>query len=136
LEPSHDERDFLRLGGEYRHARRSEEEAPMDRNDPPDLRGVWTRGDDPQELVLSDGSRLRLEPETLNGDDAVWQRTDGRDETSGSVSVPEAFELAGEAYSDYVAVRTRAEAEWLRTLAEWCRAEATRLEGGLAAAAG
>ena len=51
------------------------------------------------------------------------------------MSVPEAFELAGEAYSDYVAVRTRAEAEWLRTVAEWCRAEAGRLEGGLRAAA-
>lgn len=107
----------------------------MDRNDPPDLRGVWTRGDDPKELVLSDGSRLRLEPGMLNGGDAAWQRTDGRDETSGAVSVPEAFDLAGDAYSDYVAVRTRAEAEWLRTVAEWCRTEAGRLERGLDAAA-
>src|SRR5688500_10509163 len=106
----------------------------MDRNDPPDLRGVWTRGSDPQALVLSDGSRLRLEGALGHGQ-ADWQRTDGRDETAGQVSVPEAFELAGEAYSDYVAVRTRAEAEWLREVAEWCRTEAGRLDRGLIAAA-
>ena len=106
----------------------------MDRNDPPDLRGVWTRGSDPQELVLSDGSRLRLEAEVASSGDDAWRRTDGRDETSGPVSVPEAFELAGETYSDYVAVRTRAEVEWLREVAAWCRAEAARLEGGLAVA--
>jgi hypothetical protein len=107
----------------------------MNRNDPPDLRGVWTRGDDPQELVLSDGSRLSLEAETPGRGGPAWRRTDGRDETAGRVSVPEAFELAGEPYADYVAVRTRSEAEWLRTLAEWCRTEAGRLERGLAAAA-
>jgi hypothetical protein len=106
----------------------------MDRNDPPDLRGVWTRGDDPQELVLSDGSRLSLEAGPTGRAEAAWHRTDGRDGTAGEVSVPEAFELAGEAYSDYVAVRTRAEAEWLRAIAEWCRTEAGRLEGELAAA--
>ena len=106
----------------------------MDRNDPPDLRGVWTRGDDPQELVLSDGSRLQLEGAFGRGQ-ADWQRTDGRDDTAGPVSVSEAFELAGDAYSDYVAVRTRAEAEWLREVAEWCGTEARRLEQGLTAAA-
>lgn len=100
-----------------------------------DIRGVWTRGTDPQELVLSDGSRLLLET-GLGGDgEAGWHRTDGRDETAGHVSVPEAFELAGDAYNDYVSVRTRAEAEWLRAIAEWCRAEAGRLETGLTHAA-
>ena len=68
--------------------------------------------------------------------DAAWQRTDGRDETSGAVSVPEAFELAGEAYSGDVAVRTRAEAEWLRArLQSGAAPKAARLEGGLQAAA-
>ncbi len=99
------------------------------------IRGVWTRGTDPQELVLSDGSRLALDS-GLNGDGEVgWRRTDGRDATEGSVSVPEAAELAGHAYEAYVAVRTRAEAEWLRAISESCRREASRLEAGLIAAA-
>ena len=105
----------------------------MDRNDPPDIRGVWTRGDEPQELVLSDGSRLRLEAGAPGSGGAQWRRTDGRDGTAGTVSVPEAVELAGEAYSDYVEVRTRAEAEWLRSVADWCQDEAQRLDQGLAA---
>jgi hypothetical protein len=99
-----------------------------------EIQGVWTRGADPQELVLSDGSRLLLES-GLDGEGEVgWRRTDGRDATDGAVSVPEAVELAGGEYEGYVAVRTRAEAEWLRAIAEWCRVEASRLEGGLAAA--
>jgi hypothetical protein len=101
-----------------------------------DIRGVWTRGSDPQELVLSDGSRLLLETGLGGEGEAAWRRTDGRDETEGRVSVPEAFELAGDAYTDYVAVRTRAEAEWLRAVAEWCGTEAGRLERGLSHAAG
>ena len=102
----------------------------MERDDH-DIRGVWTRGSDPQELVLSDGSRLTLEPGMSAEGGVGWRRTDGRDETAGTVSVPEAYELAGEPYSDYVSVRTRAEAEWLRAIADWCATEASRLERGL-----
>jgi hypothetical protein len=100
------------------------------------IRGVWTRGEDPKELVLSDGSRLLLESGRAGDGVAGWRRTDGRDETEGTVSVPDAFDLAGDEYAEYVAVRTRAEAEWLRSIGEWCGAEASRLEQGLGAVAG
>jgi hypothetical protein len=106
-----------------------------------EIRGVWTRGDEPKELVLSDGSRLLLESGTPEADADTdhagpgWRRTDGRDETAGAVSVPEAIELAGDDYAGYVEVRTRAEAEWLRAIADWCGTEAARLERGLVAAA-
>jgi len=105
-----------------------------------DIRGVWTRGSEPKELVLSDGSRLTLGADGADGADGAagggvnWQRSDGRDETSGTVSVPKALELAGDHYSPYIRVRTRAEAEWLRSVADWCSAEATRLDQDLAAA--
>lgn len=99
-----------------------------------EIHGVWTRGEDPKELVLSDGSRLLLESATPETPGTGWRRTDGRDETAGRVSVPEARELAGEDYLDYVEVRTRAEAEWLRAIADWCGTEAGRLEQGLAVA--
>ena len=74
------------------------------------ITGVWTRGTHPQELVLSDGSRLLLESSVGGDGEVAWRRTNGRDVTEGSVSVPEALDLAGDVYSDYVAVRTRAEA--------------------------
>jgi len=99
-----------------------------------DVRGVWVRGRDPKELVLSDGSRLRLEAGLGADGEMGWQRT-GDDGETAPVSTEEAFDLAGRAYGRYVAVRTRAEAEWLRAIAEWCRSEALRLERGLAAAA-
>ena len=99
-----------------------------------EIRGVWTRGNAPQELVLSDGSRLLLESSVSGDGEVAWRRTDGRDATEGPVSVPEALDLAGEVYSDYVEVRTRAEAAWLRAIAEWCHTEATRLEQDLVAA--
>ena len=99
------------------------------------IRGVWVRGDDPKELVLSDGSRLLLEPSASEDGDVGWRRTDGRDGTAGTVSVPEALELAGAGYGDYVTVRTRAEAEWLRAVAEWCAAQASRLDRELGVAA-
>jgi len=99
-----------------------------------DIRGVWTRGSEPKELVLSDGSRLTLGADGASGGGVNWQRSDGRDETFGTVSVPKALELAGDHYSPYIRVRTRAEAEWLRSVADWCSAEATRLDQDLAAA--
>jgi len=106
----------------------------MEEHEDDGIRGVWTRGADPKELVLSDGSRLVLEPGLTGDGEVAWRRTDGRDATEGEVSVPEALDLAGEHYQGYVAVRTRAEAAWLRAISEWCRIEASRLEGGLAAA--
>lgn len=96
-----------------------------------EIRGVWTRGEDPKELVLSDGSRLALEPDDQAGGKLAWRRSHGRDETEGSVSAADARALAGEEFSGYVGVRTRSEAEWLRAVADWCRGEATRLEGEL-----
>jgi hypothetical protein len=98
-----------------------------------ELRGVWTRGDDPKELVLSDGSRLLLRPADQGR--VEWRRNDERNGGEQTVTVPEALELAGEDFAGYVAVRTRAEAEWLRELAAWCGREADRLEGELAVVA-
>jgi hypothetical protein len=97
-----------------------------------ELRGVWTRGEDPKELVLSDGSRLGLRP--VEQGRVEWRRNDELNGGERTVSVPEAFELAGQEFARYVAVRTRAEAEWLRELAAWCGREAERLEGELARA--
>jgi hypothetical protein len=91
-----------------------------------DLRGVWTRGDEPKELVLSDGSRISLAD---GGHGRVlWRRTDSRDGGDEMISYHRALELAGDEFSDYVRVRTRAEAGWLRAVAEWCGGEAERLE--------
>lgn len=91
-----------------------------------ELRGVWTRGAEPKELVLSDGSRLVLQP--AEGGSVLWRRTEGRDGDGGALSVGEALDLAGDEFADYVAVRTRAEAEWLRTIADWYGREAERLD--------
>ena len=95
-----------------------------------DLRGVWVRGETPKELVLSDGSRLRLEPAELGR--VEWRRTDELHGGEERISTARARELAGEEFADYVGVRTRAEAEWLRAVADWCSVEATRLERELA----
>lgn len=91
-----------------------------------DLRGVWTRGDEPKELVLSDGSRLCLADEGSGR--AHWRLTATANGGDRTVSYDRALELAGDEFSDYVRVRTRAEAGWLRTVAEWCDGEAARLE--------
>lgn len=96
-----------------------------------ELRGVWTRGADPKELVLSDGSRLALQPAEQGR--VLWRRTESRDGDEATMSVGEAVELAGDEFADYVTVRTRAEAEWLREVAEWCGEEAHRLDHELAA---
>jgi hypothetical protein len=95
-----------------------------------EIRGVWTRGEEPRELVLSDGSRLGLRPPERGA--IRWERRDERDGGPRPLSVPDALELAGDDYECYVTVRTRAEAEWLREVAEWCGREADRLEGELA----
>ncbi len=92
------------------------------------LRGVWTRGESPKQLVLSDGSRLDLQH--AESGPVLWRRTESGD-GDRVMSVSEALEVAGEEFSGYVAVRTRSEAEWLRAVAEWCSGEADRLEGEL-----
>jgi hypothetical protein len=94
-------------------------------------RGAWLRGEEPQELVLSDGTRLRLEPAEQGR--VEWRRHDGLEDRARRISTGEASELAGE-FAGYVAVRTRAEAAWLRAVADWCGTEASRLERELAAA--
>lgn len=91
-----------------------------------ELRGVWTRGAAPKELVLSDGSRLVLQAAERGR--VLWRRTEARDGDGGTLSVGEALDLAGDEFAGYVTVRTRAEAEWLRTVAEWCGEEAQRLD--------
>jgi hypothetical protein len=95
-------------------------------------RGAWLRGPAPQELVLSDGTRLRLEPAEEGR--VQWSRRDELEGRKREISAGEASELAGE-FSAYVAVRTRAEAAWLRAVADWCGGEAQRLERELEAVA-
>jgi hypothetical protein len=91
------------------------------------VRGTSLRGDEPKRLELSDGSRLMLDAAS-DEDRKVWRRL-GRGHTS--VSVTEAAELAGTEFGEYVEVRTRAEVEWLRAVADWYRERATRLEAQL-----
>ena len=92
------------------------------------IRGTSLRGDAPSRLELSDGSRLMLDG-TVDQNEVEWRRL-GRQRTA--VSVSEAEELAGEEFGDYVAVRTRAEAEWLRAVSDWYREQADRLQRQLA----
>jgi hypothetical protein len=87
--------------------------------------GARLEGRVPQELVLSDGSRLALGSAT-DEEGAHWRRyADGRAEM---LSIERARELAGTEFDGYVEVRTRSEAEWLRALAQWASEEAERLE--------
>jgi hypothetical protein len=100
------------------------------------IRGVDVQGGDPKELVLSDGSRLQLEAEPIERGRVEWRRKeDGASGDGEPVSLPEALDLAGDDYSEYVAVRTRAEAEWLRAVADWYREQAELLTHELRAAA-
>jgi hypothetical protein len=94
------------------------------------VRGSCLLGEEPKRLELSDGSRLVLDG-SAERDRIEWRRL-GRGWTN--VSVSEAVSLAGDEYADYVAVRTRAEAGWLRTLSDWYRQEAERLEDQLSQA--
>ena len=91
------------------------------------VRGATLLGDEPKRLELSDGSRLILDG-SGDRDRIEWRRL-GRGRTS--VSISEAASLAGDEFADYVTVRTRAEAGWLRTLSDWYRHEADRLESEL-----
>jgi hypothetical protein len=99
------------------------------------VRGVGLHGEDPKRLSLSDGSRLVLDPESSRRGRGVrwkrigWRRRDG----SNEISVTEARELAGERFDGYVTTRTKAEAEWMRAVADWYREQADRLTGQLRA---
>jgi hypothetical protein len=88
------------------------------------------RGDAPQELVLTDGSRLRLA--SAEEGRVGWERTDELREREQQLSANEARALAGH-HAGYVLVRTRVEIEWLRAVSDWCCTEASRLEGELVA---
>lgn len=92
------------------------------------IRGIEVQGAEPKELMLSDGSKLRLESEPVERGRVEWRRSnDGTPDDGDPLSLPEALSLAGDEYSGYVAVRTRAEAEWMRTVAEWYREQAELL---------
>jgi hypothetical protein len=99
------------------------------------VRGVGLHGDEPKRLSLSDGSRLVLDPESSRRGRSVswkrigWRRRDG----SNELSVREARELAGDRFDDYVRTRTKAEAEWMRAVADWYRDQADRLSAQLGA---
>jgi hypothetical protein len=93
------------------------------------VRGTRLRGDDPRRLQLSDGSRLLLDGETPDQGRVEWRRLGRR---RSNVSVSEAVDLAGEEFAAYVAVRTRAEVEWLRAVSDWYRQQAERLQSQLA----
>jgi hypothetical protein len=93
------------------------------------LHGVQIRGPDPKFLLLSDGSALVLDPEGCGGHGADWRliAADGRIQRD-RICAAEALRLAGENFATYIAVRTRAEVEWLRAVADWCREEAEALD--------
>jgi hypothetical protein len=92
------------------------------------VRGFALRGDEPQRLELSDGSRLMLDATSENSR-SEWRRLGRR---HSNLSVSDAVELAGDEYARYVATRTRAEVEWLRAVSDWYRDQADRLQGQLA----
>jgi hypothetical protein len=98
--------------------------------------GVELHGEEPKRLSLSDRSRLSLDPESRSHGPVRWKRVGGRGcRRPDEISVRDARELAGEGFDGYVAVRTRAEAGWMRAVADWYREQADRLEGELDAPA-
>ena len=97
-------------------------------------RGVQLGGREPKALLLSDGTRLALEDEAGPGGRSDWTLI-GEDGHDGSgLTVGEALQLAGSDHAEYVRVRTRAEAAWLRVIAEWFEQQAARLDRELASA--
>lgn len=107
-----------------------EDEVAADR-----IRGIEVKGAEPKELVLSDGSRLCLETEPVERGRVEWRRTGDGAGDGDALSVPEALRLAGDDYTGYVEVRTRAEAEWMRAVADWYREQAELLSHELRTAA-
>jgi hypothetical protein len=99
------------------------------------VRGIEVQGTEPKQLKLSDGSRLWLEAEPIEHGRVEWMRADPGGEPDGDpVSLDEALDIAGDEFASYVAVRTRAEAEWMRVVAEWYRERADELARDLAGA--
>jgi hypothetical protein len=96
-----------------------------------EIHGIEIRGENPQFLLLSDGSALTLDPEGASGRGADWKLVAPDGQEHNGLSVTDAIGLAGKEFSGYVAVRTRAEVEWLRTVAEWYRDEAEALSRDL-----
>jgi hypothetical protein len=101
------------------------------------IRGTHVSGRDPQGLVLNDGSELALENDPLDAEPEWQERVDwlriepldgeSPKDAAEELSVDEAMDLAGDEFAGYVAVRTRAEVEWLRLIAAWYREQADRL---------
>ena len=99
------------------------------------IHGIDVRGVEPKDLVLSDGSRLWLHAETTERGRVMWRRaTNGDGAVGEALSVPDAVDLAGDEYTSYVVVRTRAEIEWLRATADWFADQAGRLSEELSSA--
>jgi hypothetical protein len=96
------------------------------------VRGIEVQGSEPKQLKLSDGSRLWLETEPIQRGRVEWMRAEDDGEPNGDpLSLDEALDLAGDDFASYVTVRTRAEAEWMRVVAEWYREQADGLAGEL-----
>lgn len=96
------------------------------------VRGVEVLGTEPKELKLSDGSKLWLDAEPIQSGGVEWRRAEDHGSTAASpLSLREALALAGDDFAPYVAIRTRAEAEWLRTVADWYRDQADALSRAL-----
>jgi hypothetical protein len=99
------------------------------------VRGIGLQGDEPERLVLSDGSRLVLDTESGDSGAVQWRRVGWRRKRgTNAISVEEAVQVAGPEFSDYVEVRTRAEAGWMLAVSDWYREQAAGLEAGLATA--
>lgn len=81
-----------------------------------------------QDLVLGDGSRLVLDEERVP---AGWTRREPEGSDAGAITVEAAIEAAGAEHEEYVRIRTRSEAAWLRIVSEWFADQARRLEGDL-----
>jgi hypothetical protein len=93
---------------------------------------VGLHGEQPKRLSLSDGSRLLLDSESRSHGPVRWKLLGGRRRRGpDEVSVREARALAGERFERYVAIRTRAEAQWMRAVADWYREQADQLEAEL-----
>jgi hypothetical protein len=95
------------------------------------IAGVQVGGREPKALLLNDGSRLALEEDGAPDGVPEWTRVGADGDQEVDLSVAEALELAGDQHAEYVEVRTRAEVEWLRLIAEWYREQADRLAGDL-----
>lgn len=86
-------------------------------------------GAEPKPLRLSDGSSLTLEDR--DGGAPGWTVAVAGEDETGVASVAEAMELAGAEHAEYVRIRTRTEAAWMRVVSEWFADQAQRLEGDL-----